>query len=64
MNQENPSCLYCGVSHIEVPLVRLLSNGQEYFICAQHLPVLIHEPHKLSGKLPGAERLQGHAHEH
>jgi hypothetical protein len=62
MTQENPACLYCGVPHSEAPLVRLLADGQENFICAQHLPVLIHEPHKLAGKLPGAERLRGHEH--
>jgi hypothetical protein len=28
-----------------------------YHICPQHLPVLIHNPQMLVGKLPGAEGL-------
>ncbi len=59
-----PRCVYCGVSHEEAPLVKLLVKGQDYFICAQHLPILIHEPQKLAGKLPGVESLSGHEHEH
>lgn len=62
MTDGTPACLYCGSTHEEVPLVRLLAQGQDLFICAQHLPVLIHEPHKLVGKLPGAEKLHGHEH--
>lgn len=62
MQNEIPACVYCGSTHEEVPLVRLLSNGQDYYVCGQHLPVLIHEPQKLVGKLPGAENLRGHEH--
>jgi hypothetical protein len=28
------------------------------WICPQHLPVLIHDPAQLIGKLPGAENLR------
>lgn len=62
MTNETPACLYCGSTHEQVPLVKLLAQGQDFYICAQHLPVLIHEPHKLAGKLPGAEKLRGHEH--
>jgi hypothetical protein len=37
----------------------------EAWICPQHLPVLIHTPGRLVGKLPGAENLgpsEGHDH--
>jgi len=59
MTNEIPACVYCGASHEEVPLVKLLVRGKDYYICAQHLPILIHEPLKLAGKLPGVENLSG-----
>ena len=52
-----PTCLACGRDDRETPLVRLLYQGAELHICPQHLPVLIHNPVELVGKLPGAERL-------
>jgi hypothetical protein len=48
-----------------VPLINFSYQGKELWICPQHLPILIHEPQKLAGKLPGAENLsppQGHDH--
>ena len=62
MTNSEPACLHCGATHQQVPLVRLLAQGKDYFICAQDLPVLIHQPQKLIGKLPGAESLRGHQH--
>jgi hypothetical protein len=38
--------------------VALRHRGLETWICPQHLPVLIHDPSKLAGKLPGAESLE------
>jgi len=35
-----------------------LSCGSTIRICPQHLPVLIHDPARLVGILPGAEELQ------
>jgi hypothetical protein len=40
-------------------LVFFKYHNQDYWICPQHLPVLIHEPSKLAGKLPDAEKLKG-----
>ncbi len=60
---EDPKkCVYCGVESHEIPLVALTYREQNYFICPEHIPVLIHEPGKLAGKLPGAEKLKGHIH--
>jgi len=42
---------------IDFPLIALEFQGQTFWICPQHLPVLIHDPVRLVGKLPGAERL-------
>lgn len=52
------SCLFCNRDDRETPLVSLVHRGEPLFICPQHLPVLIHDPARLVGVLPGAERLQ------
>jgi len=53
----NKTCLYCDKGDTETPLVVLEYRGMPLRICPQHLPVLIHDPAKLIGKLPGAEGL-------
>ena len=53
-------CLVCKKTHQEVPLLALNFRGDAYWICPQHLPILIHHPEKLVGLLPGAENLEGH----
>lgn len=53
-----PTCLACGRSDRDTPLVQLLYQGAPLHICPQHLPVLIHNPIELVGKLDGAERLR------
>ncbi len=52
-----PVCLACGQDSHVTPLIALEFQGQTFWICPQHLPVLIHDPVRLVGKLPGAERL-------
>jgi hypothetical protein len=51
-------CLLCQRDENETPLVQLIYRGSTLSICPQHLPVLIHDPQQLVGKLPGAERLR------
>lgn len=50
----NPTCLHCGVTSQQVPLITLSYQGSLIHICAQHLPLLIHEPSKLASSLPEA----------
>lgn len=50
-----PACLECGRGADLLPLIALEYRATRYWICPQHLPVLIHEPARLIGKLPGAE---------
>jgi len=50
-------CLHCKRDANQTPLVQLAYRGGALWICPQHLPVLIHEPQSLIGKLPGAENL-------
>jgi hypothetical protein len=56
------NCIVCQRSSQEVPLVVITFQGNNYYICPQDLPVLIHKPQQLIGKLPGVENLQGHEH--
>ena len=53
----NKVCLACGRGPQETPLVTLEYKDSTLRICPQHLPVLIHDPHQLIGRLPGAEKL-------
>ena len=60
MNDDSTSgtCLACGRGDGEVPLIQLTFRGNRLHICPQHLPVLIHDPQQLVGKLEGAEGLR------
>ena len=51
-------CLVCGGSEEQVPLLEVKFKGEKYYICPQHIPILIHEPGRLTGLLPGADELQ------
>lgn len=51
----NPACLVCQVTSATVPLIALQFRGQNLWICPQHMPVLIHEPSQLVGRIEGAE---------
>ena len=52
------ACLVCQQGEHDVPLVELSFQGTKYHICPQHIPVLIHDPGKLAGMIPGAENMQ------
>ncbi len=47
------TCLNCGASDQEKPLIVLTFQGNEYSICPQCLPILIHKPNQLTSNLPG-----------
>lgn len=46
------TCLNCGASESERPLLTLKFQNEEHFICPQCLPILIHKPYQLAEKLP------------
>jgi hypothetical protein len=52
------TCVECGRGDGDTPLLALAYRGARVWICPQHLPILIHSPAKLAGKLAGAERLR------
>lgn len=51
-------CIFCERDSEQVPLIQFQFRKNNLAICPQHLPVLIHDPSQLIGKLPGAEDLE------
>ncbi len=56
--QPIPQCLACERDSDATPLIPLEYQGAKTWICPQHLPILIHHPSQLIGKLAGAENLR------
>ncbi len=52
-------CLVCKTSFTEIPVTKFYYQKSEFYICPQHIPVLIHNPQELIGLLPGAAKLKG-----
>ena len=57
--KDQKECLVCKRDQQEIPITEFLYKDSSFFICAQHIPVLIHDPQKLVGLLPGADKMQG-----
>lgn len=57
MTQSESYCLYCERDSSQVPLLALVFQEQELWICPQHLPILIHSPAKLAGKFPALAQI-------
>ena len=62
IQNSDPNCVACGRSQKEVPLIIISFQDKTFWICPQHLPVLIHNPQMLAGKLPGAEGMSAAEH--
>ncbi|MBS4027888.1 MAG: hypothetical protein KGZ58_04535 [Ignavibacteriales bacterium] len=60
--QPKPQCIACNRTAEQIPLITLDYQNQKFSICPQHLPLLIHEPKSLIGKLPGAEAMEPAVH--
>lgn len=52
-------CLVCKKPHTEIPVTKFYYQESEFYICPQHIPILIHNPQELIGLLPGADQLKG-----
>ena len=52
-------CLVCEKSSEETPVTKFYYQQSVFYICPQHIPVLIHKPQELVGLLDGADKLQG-----
>jgi hypothetical protein len=51
-------CLACQGDSQDTPLLPLEYRESRLWICPQHLPILIHDPTRLVGRLEGAEHLK------
>jgi hypothetical protein len=52
-------CLVCEKSSSETPVTKFYYQESEFYICPQHIPILIHNPQELVGLLDGADKLKG-----
>ncbi len=52
------TCLNCDRTEVQIPLLGMQFRGETIQICPQCLPLLIHKPEKLVGKLPGMDILK------
>ncbi|MCK5677718.1 MAG: hypothetical protein KAH72_04515 [Flavobacteriaceae bacterium] len=57
--EEQKICLVCKKNAQETPVTKFYYQESHFYICAQHIPILIHDPQKLVGLLPGADNLTG-----
>lgn len=55
MNDTGITCLICERESDVTPLIAMQYRGSTIHVCPQHLPVVIHDPAQLIGRLPGAE---------
>ncbi len=55
-------CIACDRTQEQVPLITITYQNKTFYICPQHLPVLIHNPQMLAGKIPGSEGMQPSEH--
>ena len=58
------TCLNCGRSSNEIPLLTFEYRDESFNLCPSCLPVMIHKPQNLAGKLPGAENFAAANHDH
>lgn len=52
-------CLVCKKSETQVPVTKFYYQKSEFYICPQHMPVIIHNPQELVGLLNGADNFEG-----
>ena len=57
--ENKKECLVCKRDPNAMPLTRFYYQESDFYICAQHIPILIHDPQKLIGLLPDADKLEG-----
>ena len=61
----NTTCLNCGASEMDRPLLTLRFQEKNVYICPECMPILIHKPQQLEEKLPGLKPWGGlENHEH
>ncbi|MEZ4907338.1 MAG: hypothetical protein R2771_06800 [Saprospiraceae bacterium] len=54
---ENNTCIICNKNSETIPLMKFTFKGSDYYICSQHVPVLIHNSEQLANILPGMGKI-------
>ncbi len=57
--KDQKECLVCRKTQHEMPVTKFYHQDAAFYICAQHIPILIHDPQKLVGLLPDADKMEG-----
>lgn len=52
-------CLVCKKASNEIPVTKFYYQETEFYICPQHMPVIIHNPEELIGLIDGADKFEG-----
>ena len=60
----NYRCLNCDKTDQDAPILNVRFKNQDVRICTSCLPVLIHRPQKLAGRLAGIESVEPADHYH
>jgi hypothetical protein len=61
---DSHQCLNCKKTEDEAPILTVHFKGSEVGICASCLPILIHKPQQLAGRLEGADEIEPSSHSH
>jgi hypothetical protein len=62
--EKKEACVNCERTALEIPLLKFQFQGEERGICTNCLPILLHRPSNLIGRLPGAENIKPAKHSH
>jgi hypothetical protein len=57
-------CVNCGKSEAQVPVLQWRFQGEAFTLCSSCLPILLHRPDTLVGRLKGAETIEPVQHAH
>ena len=58
MEKVEKKCIVCERNEDQIPLVKFDYKQTYFWICPQHIPVIIHNPEQLAGKVTGAENFE------
>jgi hypothetical protein len=58
MDTPNKKCIICKRDENDIPLTKFDYKNTSFWICPQHIPVIIHDPTQLVGLLPDADKFE------
>ena len=58
MDTHGKNCIICKKDEDQIPLVKFDYKQTSFWICPQHIPVIIHDPTQLEGLLPDADKFE------